>query len=175
MEHHGSPWEKPAPHQAAIRAPPTPPLTPPTATFPLYAESRPVYRRSPSRQSLSLTTLDSPSSPTSSVSPNTSPISERGSSPGAPQSVYPVPASMPMARRSSSSDLFECIEQHNCFAESTARLLFTQVVDVIADLRSRGVCHRDIKDENIVVDTGGVVSVPRHCRLALELTHATPR
>jgi hypothetical protein len=154
MEHHGSPWESRASPQAAVRAPPTPPLTPPTSTFPLHPDLRPIYRRSPSRQSLSLTTLGSSSSPASPVSP-TSPVARCGPSPSVPQSI-------PMARRSSSSDLFECIEQHNCFAESTARLLFAQVVETINELRIRGVIHRDIKDENIVVDNGGVVS-PSSC------------
>lgn len=161
MEHHGTPWES-----RAVRAPPTPPLTPPTANFPLHPDIRPVYRRSPSRQSLSLTTLDSsssPSSPSPPVSPTASAVSptERR---GSPPFNGPVPTSIPMTRRSSSSDLFECIEQHNCFAESTARLLFAQVVEAIADLRARGVVHRDIKDENIVVDTEGVVSSLRACR-----------
>lgn len=65
---------------------------------------------------------------------------------------------MPMSRRSSSSDLFECIEQHNRFSEGTARFIFAQITTVVADLRYRGICHRDIKDENLVVDSAGVVS-----------------
>lgn len=133
MEHHGSPWQKPeAPKpKNKIRAPPTPPLTPPTATFPLHPEARPTYRRSPSLQSLGFTSLKSP----------------------------PSPVSIPMVRRSSSSDLFECIEAHSSFSEGVARRLFKQVVIAISDLRELGICHRDIKDENLVVDSNGVVSL----------------
>lgn len=63
-----------------------------------------------------------------------------------------------MIRRSSSSDLFECIEAHNSFSETIARGLFKQVVNVVYDLRLRGICHRDIKDENLLVDANGIVS-----------------
>ncbi|KAM0756060.1 Pkinase-domain-containing protein [Meredithblackwellia eburnea MCA 4105] len=55
-----------------------------------------------------------------------------------------------MARRSS-CDLFECIEQHSRFSEETARDVFAQVVEVVYQLGKMGICHRDIKDENIVV------------------------
>lgn len=132
MEHHGASWRKPdAPTpKPIVRAPPTPPLTPPTATFPLHPDARPAYRRSPSLQSLGFTSMNAPP---------------------------PSPVSIPMMRRSSSSDLFECIEAHNSFSEVIARGLFTQVVTAVYDLRGRGVCHRDIKDENLVVDENGIV------------------
>lgn len=132
MEHHGASWRKPDAQPRAVRLPPTPPLTPPTAAFPLHPDAlaRPAYRRSPSVQSLGFTTISSP----------------------------PSPVSMPMMRRSSSSDLFECIEAHNGFSETIARGLFKQVVNVVHDLRLRGICHRDIKDENLLVDANGIVS-----------------
>ncbi|ORY66643.1 kinase-like domain-containing protein [Leucosporidium creatinivorum] len=133
MEHHGASWRKPDAHPQAVRLPPTPPLTPPTPSFPLHPDTlaRPGYRRSPSLQSLGFTTISNP----------------------------PSPVSTPMFRRSSSSDLFECIEAHNSFSETIARGLFKQVVNVVCDLRLRGICHRDIKDENLVVDANGIVKL----------------
>ncbi|KAM0786954.1 hypothetical protein ACM66B_002373 [Microbotryomycetes sp. NB124-2] len=134
MEHHGSPWKK---ADSAVEQCPTPPLTPPTEKFPLPLDMsavRPPFKRTPSRQSLGLTSLNGPPSPVS-------------------------PVSMPMIRRSSSSDLFECIEQHNCFSEGTARFIFRQVARVVADLRQRGIVHRDIKDENVTCDSSGIVKL----------------
>ncbi|KAI8073461.1 kinase-like domain-containing protein [Gilbertella persicaria] len=62
---------------------------------------------------------------------------------------------MPPARqfvRRTSCDLFECIEQHKRFEEPLAKLIFKQIVDCVAYLDRIGICHRDIKDENIVID-----------------------
>ncbi|KAK4057363.1 hypothetical protein OIO90_001431 [Microbotryomycetes sp. JL221] len=148
MEHHGSPWKKADPTSAPVEQCPTPPLTPPTEKFPLPLDAafaaatalnqaaaiRPSFRRTPSRQSLGLTSINGPPSPTQ-------------------------PVSIPMVRRSSSSDLFECIEQHNCFSEHTARFIFSQVVRTVADLRKRGIVHRDIKDENVTCDSNGIVKL----------------
>ncbi|KIO30715.1 hypothetical protein M407DRAFT_222942, partial [Tulasnella calospora MUT 4182] len=52
-----------------------------------------------------------------------------------------------------SHDLFECIEQHRMLDERRARYVFKQVVDTVAYLESMGISHRDIKDENLVVDS----------------------
>lgn len=74
-----------------------------------------------------------------------------------------------MSRRSS-CDLFECIEQHSKFTEDQARKIIKQIVDCIHYLYSRGICHRDLKDENIVIDSnfevklidfGSAVVLPR--------------
>ncbi|KAG1455040.1 hypothetical protein G6F56_007166 [Rhizopus delemar] len=54
--------------------------------------------------------------------------------------------------RRTSCDLFECIEQHKYFDESRAKDIFRQIVECVAYLDTLGVCHRDIKDENIVID-----------------------
>lgn len=78
--------------------------------------------------------------------------------------------SMPMVRRSSSSDLFECIEQHNCFSEHTARFIFAQVVKAVHDLRKRGIVHRDIKDENVTCDASGTVSSQASIEAHMKLT-----
>ncbi|KAI7863775.1 kinase-like domain-containing protein [Spinellus fusiger] len=83
--------------------------------------------------------------------------------------IYPYSA-YPMGQRTS-CDLFECIEQHRHFDEFLAKSIFRQIVDCIAHLDSLGLCHRDIKDENIVIDRnykvkmidfGSAVILPRH-------------
>lgn len=58
----------------------------------------------------------------------------------------------PIIKRRTSCDLFECIERHNNFEEPTAKMIFKQIASCVAHLDSIGVCHRDIKDENIVID-----------------------
>ncbi|KAN0060049.1 hypothetical protein ACQY0O_008022 [Thecaphora frezii] len=61
------------------------------------------------------------------------------------------PGAVAMQRRTS-CDLFECIEQHSKLSEEQARWVFAQVVEVVWHLDRAGICHRDIKDENCVVD-----------------------
>lgn len=74
-------------------------------------------------------------------------------------------------KRRTSCDLFECIERHNNFEEPLARMIFKQIASCVAHLDMIGVCHRDIKDENIVIDDqfqvklidfGSAVLLPRH-------------
>lgn len=57
-----------------------------------------------------------------------------------------------VVKRRTSCDLFECIERHNNFEEPLAKMIFKQIVSCVAHLDMIGVCHRDIKDENIVID-----------------------
>lgn len=56
--------------------------------------------------------------------------------------------------RRPSHDLFECIEQtpNKCLSEDQARYIFAQVVEAAFYLDSQGITHRDIKDENLVID-----------------------
>lgn len=56
--------------------------------------------------------------------------------------------------RRPSYDLFECIEQseQKRLSEDQARYVFGQVVDAVHYLDSLGIAHRDIKDENVVID-----------------------
>lgn len=65
--------------------------------------------------------------------------------------------SRPFARRAS-CDLFECIEQHKHFDEPRAKDIFRQIVHCVAYLDRLGICHRDIKDENVVIDQDYKVS-----------------
>jgi serine/threonine protein kinase len=58
----------------------------------------------------------------------------------------------PIIKRRTSCDLFECIERHNNFEEPLAKMIFKQIASCVAHLDLIGVCHRDIKDENIVID-----------------------
>lgn len=51
-------------------------------------------------------------------------------------------------------DLFECIEAHYYLPESTIHLIFTQLLEISAYLTTQGLVHRDLKDENVVVDAG---------------------
>ncbi|KPM11150.1 serine/threonine protein kinase-like protein 7, partial [Sarcoptes scabiei] len=57
-----------------------------------------------------------------------------------------------MERPDNVKDLFDFITERVVLEERMARLFFRQVVEIIILCHKAGVCHRDIKDENILVD-----------------------
>lgn len=116
---------------------------------------------------------NSTSSSTSSnsfTSSSTSSSSSSLSHSGSDNELYVEPPKPALLVRRTSCDLFECIEHHSKFSESQARMIFKQIVECVDYLNSRGICHRDIKDENIVIDNdfrvklidfGSAVIIPR--------------
>lgn len=61
----------------------------------------------------------------------------------------------PQFPRRPSHDLFECIEQTpgKRLTEEQASYVFTQIAEAVYYLDSQGITHRDIKDENLLIDT----------------------
>ena len=57
-----------------------------------------------------------------------------------------------MERPSQCKDLFDFITEKKNLEEDMARNFFRQIVETILACHSKGVIHRDIKDENILVD-----------------------
>ncbi|GAA6011057.1 hypothetical protein JCM11491_005922 [Sporobolomyces phaffii] len=129
MEHHGSPWQCPEKDMVSRSGPSD---LPALAASAAQSKAQPRYTDSPKNLS-----------PTSSPTLSSSPLP-----PASPALSPPRPA--PMERRSS-CDLFECIEQHSRFDNSTAKYVFAQIVEIVYALGQIGICHRDIKDENIVI------------------------
>ena len=56
-------------------------------------------------------------------------------------------------------DLFECIEQHDHLSERDAHVIFCQIIDAISYLHDMHLVHRDIKDENILIDANFHVKI----------------
>ncbi|KAJ3389726.1 hypothetical protein HDU80_011427 [Chytriomyces hyalinus] len=68
----------------------------------------------------------------------------------------------------SSFDLFDCIDHH--LPEPVARKVFAQIALAVKHMQVKGLVHRDLKDENIVVDSsynikiidfGSAASIPK--------------
>jgi len=58
-----------------------------------------------------------------------------------------------MEKPDNCKDMFDYITEKGTVAETIARGFFKQIVETVISCHSRGVIHRDIKDENILVDT----------------------
>ena len=57
-----------------------------------------------------------------------------------------------MERPDSCKDMFDYITEKGTIEESVAKGFFKQIVETVLACHSKGVIHRDIKDENILVD-----------------------
>lgn len=55
-------------------------------------------------------------------------------------------------------DLFDYITQRGALDDAEARRVFRQIVETLCHVRDAGVVHRDVKDENVIIDedTGDV-------------------
>jgi len=51
-----------------------------------------------------------------------------------------------------SIDLFELIKRVGALSQSMIRIILPQLIDMWSSLDRAGICHRDIKDENIIVN-----------------------
>jgi len=58
-----------------------------------------------------------------------------------------------MERPDNCRDMFDYITEKGALEESVARGFFKQIVETVLACHSEGVIHRDIKDENILIDT----------------------
>jgi len=68
---------------------------------------------------------------------------------------YELPDSfvLVMERPDSSEDMFDYITRKGVIEENVARGFFKQIVEIVLACHRKGVVHRDIKDENILVNT----------------------
>ncbi|KAJ3219910.1 hypothetical protein HDU67_008439 [Dinochytrium kinnereticum] len=62
-------------------------------------------------------------------------------------------------RKRTSCDLFECIDAHRRIPEFIGKKIFAQIALAIKYLHENRVVHRDLKDENIVIDSNYMIKI----------------
>jgi Protein kinase domain len=68
----------------------------------------------------------------------------------------PLPPHSPSGNQKFPSDLFDLVERYPMgLPASLIRSYLGQIADALAFLHARGICHRDIKDENVVLAEDG--------------------
>ncbi|KAF9330565.1 hypothetical protein BG006_006467 [Podila minutissima] len=149
MELHGTPWSASNPllNKNANNGP--------SNMLEAMAEATLNQQR---KGALSTSTSMSSFPTTTSTSSSSSSLSQSSSGESSPVEAYEPPKPALLVRRTS-CDLFECIEHHSKFSESQARMIFKQIIECVSYLNAKGICHRDIKDENIVIDNDFVVKL----------------
>ncbi|KAF9102943.1 hypothetical protein BGX29_003997 [Mortierella sp. GBA35] len=163
MELHGTPWSTSNPllNKNNLNA-----SMPSSNTSMIEAMAAATLNQRMSGSNSTSTSSSSNSFTSASTSSSSSSLSHSGSE----SELYVEPPKPALLVRRTSCDLFECIEHHSKFSESQARMIFKQIVECVDYLNSRGICHRDIKDENIVIDNdfrvklidfGSAVIIPR--------------
>ncbi|TFK53616.1 Pkinase-domain-containing protein [Heliocybe sulcata] len=165
QELHGTPWTSRKRSCNRISAPGK--LVPPMSSLP---DLSPSPSPSPSDAALDSDFPDTPPQSSVHLPPCNQAHIPSQAPPSSPLNVYKAPVPLPMTTpsvhgnhlevarpkfsRRASHDLFECIEQskHKRLSETQARYIFAQVVEAVWYLDKQGITHRDIKDENLVVD-----------------------
>lgn len=54
-------------------------------------------------------------------------------------------------------DMFDVLNQETCLSEQAASRVMRQLLEAVAHMHSRGICHRDLKEENLLVVKPGNV------------------